>query len=65
MTTQHDAKAGRTEFAAMADTAAGEQVYMCYGARSNGEMLLHSGFVPEENADDMLLIKLGESAYFV
>ncbi|KAK7504177.1 hypothetical protein BaRGS_00004481 [Batillaria attramentaria] len=43
------------------DVAAGEQIFMFYGPRSNGEFLVHNGFVYPENEHDRLCLKLGIS----
>jgi hypothetical protein len=32
----------------------GEQVFICYGNRSNSELLLYSGFVPDYNSKDRI-----------
>lgn len=61
LTTFHDCKAQRTEYNAMQSFNKGDQVLMFYGARTNAELLLHSGFVMEDNPHDYLLVKLGIS----
>jgi len=43
--------------------AAGDEVCIYYGPRSNAELLLHSGFVYPNNQRDYLKIKLGMPAY--
>ncbi|KAL8567678.1 hypothetical protein ACOMHN_008986 [Nucella lapillus] len=43
------------------DVAAGEQIFMFYGPRSNGEFLVHNGFVYPANEHDRLCLKLGIS----
>lgn len=43
------------------DVPAGEQIFMFYGPRSNGEFLVHNGFVYPENEHDRLCLKLGIS----
>ncbi|XP_076441686.1 actin-histidine N-methyltransferase-like [Babylonia areolata] len=43
------------------DVAAGDQVFMFYGPRSNGEFLVHNGFVFPDNEHDRLCLKLGIS----
>ena len=40
---------------------AGEQVCIFYGERSNAELLVHNGFVFEENIHDRVVIQLGVS----
>ena len=37
---------------------AGEEVHMCYGARDSLELLVYSGFVPEENAHHRAQLEL-------
>jgi len=36
------------------------QVLIFYGPRSNAELLLHSGFVFDDNAHDRLALRMGE-----
>ena len=43
------------------DFHAGEEVCIFYGERSNGDLLVHNGFVFEENAHDKVSIQLGVS----
>ena len=43
------------------DFKAGEQVCIFYGERSNAELLVHNGFVYEDNLHDRVLIQLGVS----
>ena len=59
VTSAYDFEAKVTEFNAMRSFSAGEQIRMFYGARSNAELLLHSGFVMPNNRYDYLVIKLG------
>ncbi|XP_072164182.1 actin-histidine N-methyltransferase-like [Diadema setosum] len=47
---------------AMADFKAGEQIYICYGRRSNADLLLYSGFVYPDNSCDSMAIQLGLSS---
>jgi len=37
------------------------QVVIFYGPRSNAELLLHSGFVYDDNAHDKLAVRMGQS----
>ena len=39
----------------------GEQVWIFYGERSNADLLVHNGFVFEDNAHDKVCIQLGFS----
>ncbi|CAG0886057.1 unnamed protein product [Darwinula stevensoni] len=41
------------------DVKAGEQVFIFYGVRSNGEFLVHNGFVYPENEEDVVALRLG------
>lgn len=43
------------------DFKAGEQVCIFYGERSNADLLVHNGFVFEDNAHDNVCIQLGVS----
>lgn len=43
---------------AMEDVAVGEEIRICYGERGNGQLLLYSGFVEEENRFDSLPLVL-------
>lgn len=43
------------------DFHVGEQVCIFYGERSNADLLVHNGFVFEENAHDKVSIQLGVS----
>ncbi|PVD25870.1 hypothetical protein C0Q70_13534 [Pomacea canaliculata] len=46
---------------AQQDCSAGDQLFMFYGPRSNGEFFVHNGFVYAENDHDRLSLKLGIS----
>ncbi|KAH9551818.1 hypothetical protein CY35_09G033300 [Sphagnum magellanicum] len=39
----------------------GEQVFICYGNRSNSELLLYSGFVPDYNSKDRIKVPVALS----
>ena len=43
------------------DFKAGDQVCIFYGERSNAELLVHNGFVFDDNIHDKVLIQLGVS----
>ena len=36
------------------------QVFIFYGPRSNAELLMHSGFVCDDNAHDRLAVRMGQ-----
>ena len=36
------------------------QVFIFYGPRSNAELLLHSGFIYDDNVHDKLAVRMGE-----
>jgi len=36
------------------------QVFIFYGPRSNSELLMHSGFVCDDNAHDRLAVRMGQ-----
>eukprot|EP00039_Didymoeca_costata_P017199 m.317142 g.317142 ORF g.317142 m.317142 type:complete len:432 (+) comp16504_c2_seq30:2031-3326(+) len=59
VTSMHDCSLSHTEYKAMRSFKKGDQILMFYGARSNCDLLVHSGFVLEENPHDFLTIKLG------
>ena len=42
----------------MTDIKAGEEICMCYGSRSNQELLIYSGFVSEGNTNDELVVEV-------
>eukprot|EP00729_Bicosta_minor_P018709 gene18709-34769_t len=56
ITTMHDVSTATTEYSAMQAFGAGQQVTMFYGKRTNSDFLLNSGFVPDRNANDYMLI---------
>ncbi len=41
------------------DYVFGQEVTIFYGMRSNGDHLLHNGFVPDDNANDYVRVRLG------
>ena len=49
------------EATAMRDFAAGEQVYIFYGARSNADFVLYSGFLPDRNPTDAIKMRFALS----
>ncbi|KAK9891640.1 hypothetical protein WA026_015604 [Henosepilachna vigintioctopunctata] len=51
----------RIECLALRDFKCGEQLFIFYGPRSNGEFFIHNGFVPDNNEYDNYIIKLGIS----
>ncbi|KAH9507193.1 Histone-lysine N-methyltransferase setd3 [Bulinus truncatus] len=54
---EHDA----CECFCLKDFESGQQILMFYGPRSNGEFLVHNGFVYPDNEHDRLCLKLGIS----
>lgn len=61
ITTDFNLETDCSECYALRDFKAGEQINIFYGARSNAELLVHSGFVYPENDMDRTAIKLGIS----
>ncbi|XP_074643249.1 actin-histidine N-methyltransferase-like [Tubulanus polymorphus] len=61
ITTDYSLEKDCSECYALQDFKLDEQIYIFYGARSNSELLIHSGFVYEDNLYDKLSIKLGIS----
>ena len=49
MTTTVDCEASVLSTVTATSVAAGEEIFMCYGTRSNVSFLLYSGFVPKDN----------------
>ncbi|KAK7103751.1 actin-histidine N-methyltransferase-like [Littorina saxatilis] len=60
-TTDFDTESNCSLCYAQEDVTAGNQIFMFYGPRSNGEFLVHNGFVYPENEHDRLCLKLGIS----
>jgi len=55
------------EIKSLADVPAGEQVFINYGTKSNGELLLNYGFVLDNNKDDVIVVSVAlddDSPYF-
>lgn len=57
-TTHYNMETDCLEFFSMGTTHKDEQVYMFYGPRPNAELLVHSGFVYENNRRDKLEVSL-------
>ena len=57
MTTDFNTDTSSLIFYPMSDTIAGDEICMCYGSRSNHELLIYSGFVSEGNTNDELVIE--------
>ncbi|XP_060070561.1 actin-histidine N-methyltransferase-like [Ylistrum balloti] len=61
ITTDYNVEDDCSECFALRDFAKGEQIMIFYGARSNAELLIHSGFVYPDNEWDRIAVKLGIS----
>lgn len=61
ITTDYNVEDDCSECFALRDFAQGEQILIFYGARSNAELLIHSGFVYPDNEWDRIAVKLGIS----
>jgi len=60
-TSDYNAEADACECFCLTDFAQGQQILIFYGPRSNGEFLVHNGFVYPDNEHDQLRMKLGIS----
>lgn len=65
ITTMHDVSTATTEYSAMQAFGAGQQVTMFYGKRTNSDFLLNSGFVPDRNANDYMLISVRKNPHLL
>eukprot|EP00158_Paraphelidium_tribonemae_P003125 Partr_v1_DN25901_c0_g1_i2_m68637 putative SET domain containing len=54
----YDAAASRIEFRPSTGFANGQQVFMSYGMRCNGELYLFSGFTDSQHPDDYLKVEI-------
>nr|XP_002131202.1 histone-lysine N-methyltransferase setd3 [Ciona intestinalis] len=61
LSTAYNALTRGIECLAMQDFKTGEQVKICYGARTNSDLLIHNGFVMKESPFDKVRIHLGVS----
>lgn len=61
VTTGYDLAEDSCKSMSVRDFHVGEQVCIFYGERSNADLLVHNGFVFEENAHDKVSIQLGVS----
>lgn len=61
ITTGYDLAEDSCKSMSVRDFHVGEQVCIFYGERSNADLLVHNGFVFEENAHDKVSIQLGVS----
>lgn len=61
ITTDYNEKEDSFKSLSVKDFKAGEQVCIFYGERSNAELLVHNGFVFEDNIHDKVGIQLGVS----
>ncbi|CAG9100910.1 unnamed protein product [Plutella xylostella] len=62
ITTDFNKELSRGECFALRDFAAGEQLFIFYGARPNSDLFLHNGFVYPDNQYDSLSLCLGISS---
>jgi histone-lysine N-methyltransferase SETD3 len=62
-TSDYNADADACECFCLQDFAADQQILIFYGPRSNGEFLVHNGFVYPDNEHDQLRLKLGKFFY--
>ncbi|GFN94514.1 histone-lysine N-methyltransferase, partial [Plakobranchus ocellatus] len=60
-TSDYNAEADACECFCLQDFPVGQQILIFYGPRSNGEFLVHNGFVYPDNEHDRLCLKLGIS----
>ncbi|XP_005090792.1 actin-histidine N-methyltransferase [Aplysia californica] len=60
-TSDYNAEADACECYCLKDFAPDQQILIFYGPRSNGEFLVHNGFVYADNEHDQLRLKLGIS----
>ncbi|KAK7000066.1 histone-lysine N-methyltransferase setd3 [Biomphalaria glabrata] len=60
-TSDYNTEQDACECFCLKDFEAGQQILMFYGPRSNGEFLVHNGFVYPDNEHDRLCLKLGIS----
>lgn len=61
ITTGYDIAEDCCKSLSVKDFKAGEQVCIFYGERSNADLLVHNGFVFEDNVHDKVAIQLGVS----
>ena len=61
ITTGYDMAEDSCKSMSVKDFKAGEQVCIFYGERSNADLLVHNGFVFEDNVHDKVSIQLGVS----
>ncbi|KAK3786270.1 hypothetical protein RRG08_002014 [Elysia crispata] len=60
-TSDYNANEDACECFCLQDFPSGQQILIFYGPRSNGEFLVHNGFVYADNEHDRLCLKLGIS----
>ncbi|XP_012256557.2 actin-histidine N-methyltransferase [Athalia rosae] len=61
MTTDFNRISDKCECYALRNFEAGEQIFIAYGARTNSDYFVHSGFVSTENEQDGFKLRLGIS----
>ncbi len=61
VTTTYNEQLSQIESHCMRDFSAGEQIFICYGSRSNEDFLVHNGFVYPENENRDYSIRLSLS----
>ncbi|XP_039294204.1 actin-histidine N-methyltransferase [Nilaparvata lugens] len=59
LSTDYNVTLARSECSAWCDVTAGQQVFILYGARCNGDLLVHNGFVLADNDSDSVQLRLG------
>eukprot|EP00049_Salpingoeca_infusionum_P022395 m.6507 g.6507 ORF g.6507 m.6507 type:complete len:475 (+) comp5162_c0_seq1:61-1485(+) len=58
MSSQYNVETDALESLAPVDVATGDQVFMCYGSRNNGDYVLHQGFFYDDHPDDYMTFPL-------
>ncbi|CAG2101587.1 unnamed protein product [Medioppia subpectinata] len=61
LSTDYDLNTDSGVCRAMNDFNTGEQIFIYYGSRSNGEFFVHNGFVYDDNCNDFVPLRLGIS----
>lgn len=61
ITTDYDESLKKGICYAMEDNEIGDQVFICYGKRNNGDFVLHNGFICVEHPTDSIKLRLGFS----
>lgn len=61
MTTDFNTVKNCLVFYSMRDVKAGDEIFNCYGDRSNSDFFLHNGFVYDNHIYDSIKVKIGIS----